>query len=65
MKSVILGNKIIMSLATEERPFARKLNVLSTTHQREDSNQTGKGIFSFLLSVLGGVLNSIVGGITK
>ena len=64
-EKLVKNQEFVRKLATEERPFARKRNLLSTTHQREDSNQTGKGIFSFLLPVLGGVLNSIVGGITK
>ena len=47
-------------LATEERPFARKNNLLANTHQSE-INQTGAGIFSFILPALGQLAKVLIG----
>ena len=47
-------------LATEERSFARKKNLLANTHQRE-VNQTGGGIFSFILPALGELAKALIG----
>jgi len=64
-EKLIKNQEFVRKLATEERSFARKRNLLATTHQREDTNQTGKGIFSFLIPVLGGVLSNLLGGSSK
>ena len=41
---VIEHQEFFRKLATEDRPFARKKNLLANTHQQE-VNQTGAGIF--------------------
>ena len=65
-KNLVKHQNFVQKLATEQRPFARKRNLLANTHQREvTGNQTGKGIFSFLLPVLGGLVNSLIGGAPK
>ena len=57
---VIEHQEFFRKLATEERPFARKKNLLATTHQRE-VNQTGAGIFSFLLPALSELAKVFIG----
>ena len=47
-------------LASEERPFARKKNLLANRHQRE-INQIGGGIFSFILPALGQLAKVLIG----
>ena len=47
-------------LATEERPFARKKNLLANRHQRE-INQIGGAIFSFILPALGQLAKVLIG----
>ena len=65
-KQLVKNQEFVRKLATEERPFARKRNLLANTHQRDVNGiQTGKGIFSFLLPVLGGLVKSLIGGETK
>ena len=63
---LVKNQEFIRKLATEERPFARKLNLLANTHQSEVvGSQTGDGIFSFLVPILGGLVNTLIGGETK
>ena len=62
-QELVKNEEFIRKLATAQRPFARKRNLLANTHQQEVNGvQTGKGIFSFLLPVLGGLVNSFIGG---
>ena len=62
-QKLVDNQEFVRKLATEERVFARKRNLLANTHQRElNGVQTGKGIFSFLLPVLGGLVNNLIGG---
>ena len=75
-KKVIQNYGFLKKVITEQRPFARKRTLLANTHQREATRglvnttnagnkiQTGKGIFSFLLPAIGGLLNTVVGGLT-
>ena len=59
---LIKHHEFVRKLATEQRPFARKRNLLANTHQREVTrNQTGGGFFSFLLPVLGNLVTSLIG----
>ena len=63
---LVKNQEFIRKLATEERPFARKRNLLANTHQSEVvGSQTGDGIFSFLVPILGGLVNTLIGGETK
>ena len=65
-QKLVDNQEFVRKLATEQRAFARKRNLLANTHQRElNGVQTGKGIFSFLLPVLGGLVNSLIGGEAK
>ena len=58
--------ELVRKLATEQRSFARKRNLLANAHQREvTGSQTGRGFFSFLLPVLGNLVTSLVGGLPK
>ena len=65
-EKLIQNQEFVRKLATEQRSFARKRNLLANTHQREvTGTQTGRGIFSFLLPVPGGLVNSLIGGPEK
>ena len=65
-EKLVKNQEFVRKLATEQRPFARKRNLLANTHQREvTGGQTGGGLFSFLLPVLGGLVNSLIGGPEK
>ena len=60
-EKLVENQVFVRKLATEERPFALKRNLLANTHQREGS-QTGDGIFSFLVPILGGLAKTLLGG---
>ena len=63
---LVKHQELVRKLATEQRPFARKRNLLANAHQREvTGSQTGRGFFSFLLPVLGNLVTSLVGGPSK
>ena len=62
-EKIVENQELIRKLATEQRPFARKRNLLANAHQREvTGGQIGRGFFSFLLPVLGNLVTSLVGG---
>ena len=62
-EQLVKHQEFVRKLATEQRPFARKRNLLANEHQREvTGSQTGRGFFSFLLPVLGNLVTSLVGG---
>ena len=59
-EQLLKHQELVRKLATEQRPFARKRNLLANEHHRE--SQTGRGFFSFLLPVLGNLVTSLIGG---
>ena len=62
-EQLVKHQEFVRKLATEQRPFARKRNLLANEHQRKTTgSQTGRGFFSFLLPVLGNLVTSSVGG---
>ena len=58
--------ELVRKLATEQRSFARKRNLLANAHQREvTGSQIGRGFSSFLLTVLGNLFTRLVGEPSK